>query len=123
MVYCLSWHFWSCRTKILDGGFKAGEGQVCRNHDNINELSKNKYGKLGTGVYCTPILSYAEGYAKNISFGGKSYNFIFMCRVNPKYVRMSSNNYWVVSGDSLSDQNAKKYDDEIRPYRILLKSA
>jgi hypothetical protein len=109
--------------KILDGGFKAGDRQACKTHDNINELSKNKYGKLGTGVYCTPILSYAEGYAKNISFGGKSYNFIFMCRVNPKYVRMSSNNYWVVSGDSLSDQNAKKYDDEIRPYRILLKSA
>ena len=47
---------------------------------------------------------------------------LFLCRVNPNYVRMGSNNYWVVSGDSLKDQNSKKYDDEIRPYRILLKA-
>lgn len=108
--------------KILDGGFKAGDGQACQGYDNINELTKNKYGKLGIGVYCTPILSIAEGYARRIKFGGKYYNFIFMCRVNPNYVRMGSNNYWVVSGDSLKDQNSKKYDDEIRPYRILLKA-
>ena len=41
-----------------------------------------------------------------------------MCRVNPKYVRMSSNinDYWVVSADDLNDPNGKKYDDQIRPY-------
>lgn len=56
---------------------------MCTWHDNINELSKNKYGKLGSGFYCTPILRYAEGYGKANKFGGKNYNFIFMCRVNP----------------------------------------
>ena len=37
--------------KIREGEFKAGVGQACHNHNNINELTKNKYGKLGIGVY------------------------------------------------------------------------
>ena len=106
---------------ILKDGFKAGAGQACSNHNNINELSKKIYSKLGKGVYCTPKINIAESYSKTIKFGGKSYKFVFMCRVNPKYVRISDNNYWVVSGDDLKDPNAKKYDAEIRPYRILLK--
>ncbi len=108
---------------ILDGGFKAGDGQVHEGYDNINELSKSKYPKVGIGVYCTPKISIANSYSKTISFGGKNYKFVFMCRVNPYYVRMSSSNndYWVVSGDYIKDSNAKKYDDQIRPYRMLLK--
>ena len=53
----------------------------------------------------------------------KEYYFTFMCRVNPYQVRIcgGNNNYWVVSGDDLNDLNAKKFDSEIRPYRILLK--
>ena len=111
--------------KIIDSEFKAGPNQYCDSNENVNELTKNTYQKLGVGVYCTPKISIAEGCAKDkgnpISFWGKKYIFIFMWRVNPKFVRMASNNYWVVSGDSLYDSNAKKYDDEIRPYRMLLK--
>ena len=46
-----------------------------------------------------------------------------MCRVNPYKVRFASgsDDYWIVSGDKIGDSNSKKYDDEIRPYRILLK--
>ena len=52
MIHCLS-----CSTtrivgqKIREGEFKAGVGQACHNHNNINELTKNKYGKLGIGFY------------------------------------------------------------------------
>ena len=108
---------------ILDGGFKSGNGQVHQNYDNINELSKSIYPKVGRGVYCTPKISIADSYSSTISFGGKNYKFVFMCRVNPDYVRISSSNhdYWVVSGDDINDLNAKKYDDQIRPYRMLLK--
>ena len=48
-----------------------------------------------------------------------------MCRINPYKVRICKNKpeYWVVSGDNLNQgvSKIKKYDDEIRPYRILLK--
>ena len=49
-----------------------------------------------------------------------------MYRVNPYIVRISKSSggeYWVVSGDNLNQgvSKIKKYDDEIRPYRILLK--
>lgn len=108
---------------ILDKGFKAGDGQVHQGYDNINELSKKLYPKVGRGVYCSPLISTAQGYSSTINFLGQNYYFVFMCRVNPNYVRMSSNinDYWVVSGDDLKDPNGKKYDDQIRPYRILLK--
>ena len=47
-----------------------------------------------------------------------------MYRVNPYIVRISKSSggeYWVVSGDYLRNPNAKKYDDEIKIYRILIK--
>ena len=42
---------------ILDKGFKAGDGQVHQGYDNINELSKKLYPKVGRGVYCSPLIS------------------------------------------------------------------
>ena len=44
-----------------------------------------------------------------------------MVRVNPYKVRMGANQYWVVNGDEISNDQGRKYDEEIRPYRILLK--
>ena len=60
---------------------------------------------------------------KSLALKIKKYYFTFMCRVNPYQVRICGGykNYWVVSGDNLHDLNAKKFDSEIRPYRILLK--
>lgn len=37
--------------KIRESGFKASVGKGYHNHNNINELTKNKYRKLGIGVY------------------------------------------------------------------------
>ena len=46
-----------------------------------------------------------------------------MVRVNPYKIRISGNkkDYWVFKGDLLSDNTTRKFDDEVRPYRILLK--
>ena len=48
-----------------------------------------------------------------------------MCRINPYKVRFVNKDhppYWIVSGDPINRNEAKKYIDEIRPYRILLKN-
>ena len=47
-----------------------------------------------------------------------------MCRINPNKVRFGNKEhlaYWIVSGDKIGSSDARKYIDEIRPYRILLK--
>ena len=46
-----------------------------------------------------------------------------MLRVNPYKIRICKGkpDYWVFEGESLSENTKKKFDDEVRPYRILLK--
>ena len=46
-----------------------------------------------------------------------------MLRVNPYKIRISQNepDYWVFEGDYLQDKTVRKFDDEVRPYRILIK--
>ena len=108
---------------ILENGFGAGSGQCYRDDNNINKLSNSTFEKCGEGVYCTPNIKEAEKYAKTITIGNSNYKLILMCRVNPYKCRIAERlpDYWIVSGDPLSGGNIKKYDDEIRPYRILLK--
>ena len=108
---------------ILENGFGAGFGQAYRNDNNINKLSNSTFEKCGEGVYCTPNIKEAERYAQTITIGNSNYKLILMCRVNPYKCRIAERlpDYWIVSGDPLSGGNIKKYDDEIRPYRILLK--
>ena len=91
--------------------------------NNINPLSNAQYNICGRGVYCSPIIKETEGYGQGVRIQNKDYYFTFMCRVNPYQVRICGGykNYWIVSGDNLNDLNAKKFDSEIRPYRILLK--
>ena len=117
---------------IIQKGFGATlNGQLYQRNENINPLSKNSIkelnGKIGFGVYCTPKIKEAEKYSEYDIFEylGKKYKFVFMCRINPYKVRICKDKpeYWVVSGDNLNQgvSKIKKYDDEIRPYRILLK--
>ena len=100
-----------------------GGGQAHQNDKNINPLSNAQYNICGRGVYCSPIIKETEGYGQGVRIQNKDYYFTFMCRVNPYQVRICGGykNYWIVSGDNLNDLNAKKFDSEIRPYRILLK--
>ena len=94
--------FWST---IKEGASR----QKCKNDENINPLSKNKYPKCGIGSYCSPNLEYAEKYAN------KNNGIIIMCRVNPNEIRIPKgkfeNNEYITDGTKNS----------IRPYRILYK--
>lgn len=110
---------------ILDVGFKRGEGQVHEFDNNINPLSKDKFEKVNKGVYCSPKISVADSYATGgeITFNNKTFRFVFMLRVNPYKIRICENkpDYWVFKGDHLNEKTNIKYDDEARPYRILIK--
>ena len=108
---------------IISGGFRAGSNQVHEKDQNINPLSNAHYNICGRGVYCSPYIHETESYGSGVKIKNKEYYFTFMCRVNPYHVRFCGgySNYWVVSGDDLVNPNTKKYDSEIRPYRILLK--
>ena len=67
----------------------------------------------GLGVYCSPDINYAEGYAGITEFNGDKYKCVLMLRVNPKKIRQSTS----YPKEYILEPNT----DEIRPYRILLK--
>ena len=110
---------------ILKEGLKKGGGQVHEDDNNINDLSKDNHPKVGKGVYCTPKISVADSYAQwnDITFENKKFRLVFMLRVNPYKIRIceGEKDYWVFEGDSLGEKTTRKFDDEVRPYRILLK--
>ena len=91
--------------------FKPGPGQGLENDDDINHPGQ----KVGTGVFCTPSISYAEGYAGSSTtiVNGRKYKIAFMLRVNPKRIRCCKRlpQEWVLDGTT----------NEMRPYRLLLK--
>ena len=101
--------------KIVKTQFKPGGGQL---HSNCpDQFHPGK--KVGDGVYCTPTIKTAEGYAGVSTIKGVNYKTVLMVRVKPSALRhcdkcsdsKAPNNYWVVNGTT----------DEIRPYRILYK--
>lgn len=112
--------------KICIEGFRRGKRQRCKDYDNKNPLNnkEEKKKKCGEGVYFTNEIEEAKYYAKPIDYNNNQYKIIFMCRVNPKEVRIADigNNkeYWIVEGDELGDLYGKKRSDQVRPYRILI---
>ena len=110
---------------IYSQGFRRGDGQMHKNDPNKNPLNKNIYPICGEGVYFTPDISEAESYAQFIMYNNYNYKIVFMCRINPKYVKIAdlgkNKEYWIVEGDKLGDLNGKKRSDVVRPYRILFK--
>ncbi len=100
---------------IYKSEFKPGGRQVHKKCPDQYHPGK----KVGVGVYCTPTIKTAEGYAGISKVNGMSYKTVLMVRVNPNSIRhcdkcddsRAPNNYWVVNGTT----------DEIRPYRILYK--
>ena len=113
--------------EIIKNGFKIGDRQDFNYSKNLNPLSNNIFKNCGNGIYLTPDIEEATFYSaqKNgICLNGKQYFIIFMCRVNPYKVRFANKNepdYWVVGGDSNKKINENKINDEVRPYRILVK--
>ena len=94
---------------IYNGSFKKGDGQAYSDDEDIFHKGK----KVGVGVYCTPHIEVAEGYAGVVDINNKKFHAVLMVRVKPKAIRCpkNMNKYWVVNGTT----------DEIRPYRILYK--
>ena len=54
-----------------------------------------------------------EGYCGNVNCGGKRYKLAFMTRVKPDKIRSPEDkqDLWVINGTN----------NEVRPYRILIK--
>ena len=78
------------------------------------EMDKYHMGQLvGEGVYMTQFPNVMEQYSSVCSCQGKKYKIGIMCRVMPDKIRcpMNSDDYWVINGT----------DNEVRPYRILIK--
>ena len=69
--------------------------------------------KVGEGVYMTPYPNIMEQYCNTYNIQGKKYKIGLMCRVMPDKIRCptSTEDYWVINGT----------DNEVRPYRILIK--
>ena len=96
---------------ILQNNLKPGAGQACANNPDVNHPGQ----KIGIGVYCTPNITTADGYAGTIEVNGYRYKVAFMLRVKPDKIRHSSgSDYWVLNA---GDGNFS----EMRPYRFLIK--
>lgn len=110
---------------ILFNGFRKGIYQERSKYKNINYLTNTQYPLCGEGVYFIPNFLETCKYIHKFKYKDNFYKIILMCRINPYKVRICEidNNLesWIVNGDELNDLNGKKYDDEVRVYRILMK--
>ena len=103
---------------IINEGFKTGKRhEFDENEADFFENDLNHPGQSTRfGAYFTPIPEYAEYFAEErggIVVNNENYIVAFMCRVNPNtiMVREPAPCEWVCSGG----------EDEVRPYRILVK--
>ena len=95
---------------ILQYNLRPGSGQGYSGSNDIFHPGHT----VGVGVYCSPNISIANGYAGTIDVRGFKYQVAFMLRVKPDKIRAGSNDIWVL--------NAGNGDfSEIRPYRFLIK--
>ena len=92
---------------IIHDNLRPGAGQGFSSSPDMRHKGKI----CGDGVYITPNIQIAHGYAGRIQLGNKMYNIAIMVRVNPKYIREGAKDIWIV--DSKADQ--------LRPYRLLIK--
>ena len=94
---------------IIHDNLKPGGGQAYQGAPDSRHPGRN----CGTGVYITPDINVAYGYAGMITLGKKNYKLVIMVRVNMEYVRIptSQPNYWIIDGKT----------DQLRPYRLLIK--
>ena len=100
---------------IINSNLKEGSGQLYKELDN-NEETKDEYISCGEGVYVSPKIEEAMKYADKISLGNNSlkFKFVIMVRVNPNKIRSPGGSpaFWILNGK----------DEEIRSYRILIKT-
>ena len=98
---------------IAKTGFKVGKAQVYKDSVNVNQPGN----QVGVGIYCSPSPDVLEAYASDSTSStviqGKHYIMGFMMRVKPDKIRYPAEepDYWILNAT----------DDEMRPYRILVK--
>ena len=117
--WAVAYHGFGCRMQsnqiksiiktIIHDNLKPGSGQACSGYPDKRHPGKN----CGNGVYVTPNINVAFGYAGFITLGKKNYKLVIMVRVNPSYIRepTSQPDYWIVDGKT----------NQLRPYRLLIK--
>ena len=117
--WAVAYHGFGCRMKceqikeiiktIIHDNLRPGGGQAFAGAPDC----RHKGQKVGVGVYVTPNINVAMGYAGSIKLGNKMYKLVIMVRVNPSKIRepTSQKEYWIVDGKS----------DQLRPYRLLIK--
>jgi len=96
---------------IVHENLKPGAGQAY-----MHSYDRRHPGqKCGKGVYTTPNLNIASGYAGLINLGSKQYRLVIMVRVNPSFIREPDNikDFWILDGKP----------NQLRPYRLLIKEA
>ena len=107
---------WSVAYHGMGGILSPGE----KNNNNKNRQqfhdSEDKYhkgNKVGKGICMTPNPKIMEESCSTYTIFGRPHKIGIMCRVNPKKIRCpkENENYWFINGT----------DNEIRPYRILIK--
>ena len=101
---------------IINNNLKPGSGQLYKYHLNV-EKNRDLYNNVGEGVYLCPNIKEAMKYAESITLGANNllFKFVIMARVNPEKIRSpggpSKQIDWILNGN----------DEEIRPYRLLIK--
>ena len=63
---------------IYKSGFKPSSGGAATNDPDLRHPGKT----CGLGVYCSPDIAYAEGYAGITEFNGEKYKCVLMLRIN-----------------------------------------
>jgi len=101
---------------ICLSGFKKGPGQQEKYKHNSNSLNNFLYPECGEGAYFAQDIDQAASYTSPISYNGKNYKVVFMCRINPNTVKISEQgyekDYMIANGEY----------NEVRPYRVLIKN-
>jgi len=100
---------------ICMAGFKKGPGQQEKYSNNSNSLNNFLYPKCGEGAYFAQDINQAAGYTNGISYNGKYYKVVFMCRINPNRVKIAEQGYE-------KDYMIANGYNEVRPYRVLIKA-
>ena len=117
---------WSVAYHGIGGGMKGNQLFNSKNSHIINNLLPginqqfennmdlfNLGKKVGEGIIVTPKPTIMEEHCGIFDCYGKKYKIGFMTRVMPKKIRCpdGQDDFWVINGT----------DNEIRPYRILIK--
>ena len=100
---------------IMNNFLIEGKGKRFKNVLNAEDNNNEEYHLCGEGVYLSPTIEVAAKNADIIKLGNFDFEFqfVFMVRVNPTKIRGPGGFpvNWILNGNN----------DEIRPYRLLIK--